>query len=51
MKSQLLQMGLSIGIEIATCHPDYYKHEQKFFIDMFKAGLAYKKEAQVNWDQ
>ncbi len=52
MKSQLLQMGLSIdwSREVATCHPDYYKHEQKFFIDMFKAGLAYKKEAEVNWD-
>ena len=39
-----------MGREIATCHPEYYKHEQKFFIDMFKAGLAYKKEAEVNWD-
>ncbi len=52
MKQQLLQMGLSLDWdkEIATCHPDYYKHEQKFFIDMFNAGLAYKKEAEVNWD-
>ncbi len=52
MKNQLLKMGLSLdwSREIATCHPDYYKHEQKFFIDMFKAGLAYKKEAEVNWD-
>ena len=52
MKDQLLQMGLSLDWEreIATCHPEYYKHEQKFFIDMFKAGLAYKKEAEVNWD-
>ena len=52
MKSQLLKMGLSLDWdrEIATCHPDYYKHEQKFFIDMFKSGLAYKKEAEVNWD-
>ena len=52
MKNQLLQMGLSLDWdrEIATCHPDYYKHEQKFFIDMYKAGLAYKKEAEVNWD-
>ena len=52
MKGQLLKMGLSLDWEreIATCHPDYYKHEQKFFIDMFKAGLAYKKEAEVNWD-
>ncbi len=52
MKEQLLQMGLSLDWdkELATCHPEYYKHEQKFFIDMFKAGLAYKKEAEVNWD-
>ena len=52
MKEQLLQMGLSLDWEreIATCHPEYYKHEQKFFIDMLNAGLAYKKEAEVNWD-
>ena len=35
--------------EIATCHPEYYKHEQKFFIDMFKQVLLTKK-AEVNWD-
>mgnify|MGYP001349491736 CR=1 FL=1 len=52
MKEQLLKMGLSLDWdrELATCHPDYYRHEQKFFIDMFKAGLAYKKESEVNWD-
>ncbi len=52
MKDQLQRMGLSLDWdrEIATCHPEYYKHEQKFFIDMFKAGLAYKKESEVNWD-
>ncbi len=52
MKEQLLKMGLSLdwSREIATCHPEYYRHEQKFFIDMFNAGLAYKKEAEVNWD-
>ena len=52
MKLQLQKMGLSLDWEreIATCHPNYYKHEQKFFIDMYKAGLAYKKEAEVNWD-
>ncbi len=52
MKNQLLKMGLSLDWdrELATCHPEYYKHEQKFFIDMFNAGLAYKKEAEVNWD-
>ena len=45
MKNQLLQMGLSLDWdrEIAAYHPEYYKHEQKFFIDMFKAGLLIKK--------
>ena len=52
MRGQLKSMGLSIdwGKEIATCHPGYYKHEQLFFIDMFKSGLAYKKMSEVNWD-
>src|SRR5215467_3519883 len=36
--------------EIATCHPGYYKHEQKMFLDFLKAGLAYRKESWVNWD-
>ena len=52
MKSQLKSMGFSFDWqkEIATCHPDYYKHEQEFFIAMFNNGLAYKKESEVNWD-
>ena len=52
MKGQLQKMGLSLdwSREIATCHPNYYKHEQSFFIDMFNHGLAYKKESEVNWD-
>ena len=52
MRSQLKSMGLSIdwSREIATCHPDYYKHEQSFFLDLLKKGLAYKKESFVNWD-
>ncbi|MDB4860205.1 leucine--tRNA ligase [Alphaproteobacteria bacterium] len=52
MKSQLKSMGFSFDWqkELATCHPDYYKHEQEFFIEMFKSGLAYKKESEVNWD-
>ena len=52
MKSQLKSMGLSLDWtrEIATCHPEYYKHEQSFFIDLLKKGLAYKKESVVNWD-
>ncbi|MDC6447456.1 leucine--tRNA ligase [Alphaproteobacteria bacterium] len=52
MKGQLKSMGFSFDWkkELATCHPDYYKHEQEFFIEMFKNGLAYKKESEVNWD-
>tara|TARA_Y100001970_G_scaffold289873_1_gene421574 strand:+ start:15106 stop:17643 length:2538 start_codon:yes stop_codon:yes gene_type:complete len=52
MRNQLKSMGLSIDWrrEIATCHPDYYKHEQSFFIDLFNNGLAYKKNSLVNWD-
>ena len=52
MKEQLQKIGLSLdwSREIATCHPNYYKHEQSFFIDMFNHGLAYKKESEVNWD-
>ena len=52
MKSQLKNMGFSFDWkkELATCHPEYYKHEQEFFIEMFKNGLAYKKESEVNWD-
>ena len=52
MRSQLKSMGLSIDWkrEIATCHPDYYKHEQLFFLELYKKGLAYKKESLVNWD-
>ncbi len=52
MKSQLKSIGFSFDWrkELATCHPDYYKHEQEFFIEMFKNGLAYKKESEVNWD-
>ena len=52
MRSQLKLMGLSIDWtrEIATCHPEYYKHEQSFFLDLLRVGLAYKKESLVNWD-
>jgi len=52
MRSQLKSMGLSIdwSREIATCHPEYYKHEQSFFIDLYEKGLAYKKDSLVNWD-
>ena len=52
MRHQLQTMGLSIDWtrEIATCHPEYYKHEQSFFLDLLKKELAYKKESFVNWD-
>ena len=52
MKMQLKQMGLSYdwNRELATCDPDYYKFEQKMFLDFYKLGIAYKKETWVNWD-
>ena len=52
MRRQLKLMGLSIDWtrEIATCHPDYYRHEQKMFLDFVEAGLIHQREAWVNWD-
>ncbi|MBV9828628.1 MAG: leucine--tRNA ligase [Alphaproteobacteria bacterium] len=52
MRGQLQRMGLSYdwSREIATCHPEYYRHEQKMFLDFLAAGLAYRKESWVNWD-
>ncbi|MDB4861508.1 leucine--tRNA ligase [bacterium] len=52
MKSQLLELDLDLDWdrELATCNKDYYKHQQELFIDLFHAGLAYKKDALVNWD-
>jgi leucyl-tRNA synthetase len=52
MKVQLKTMGLSYdwSRELATCDPNYFKYEQKMFIDFFKSGIAYKKETWVNWD-
>jgi leucyl-tRNA synthetase len=52
MREQLRGMGLSLdwSREIATCHPDYYRHEQKMFLDFLEAGLVYRKKSWVNWD-
>jgi len=52
MRGQLQRMGIAYdwSREIATCHPDYYRHEQKMFLDFLGAGLAYRKESWVNWD-
>ncbi|XGA08247.1 MAG: leucine--tRNA ligase [Wolbachia endosymbiont of Xenopsylla cheopis] len=52
MKKQLKSIGLSYNweCELSTCDSEYYKHEQKFFLSFLKNGLAYRKEAWVNWD-
>ncbi|MEQ1943640.1 leucine--tRNA ligase [Mesorhizobium sp. VNQ89] len=52
MKAQLKVMGLSLdwAREIATCDPSYYKHQQKMFLDFWKAGLVERRSAKVNWD-
>ena len=52
MKKQLKQLGLSIDWdrEISTCTPEYYKHQQKFFLELYDKGLVYRKEQYVNWD-
>ena len=52
MKRQLKKLGLSIdwGREISTCSPEYYKHQQKFFLELYDKGLVYRKEEYVNWD-
>ncbi|NEO38012.1 MAG: leucine--tRNA ligase [Moorea sp. SIOASIH] len=52
MRSQLKRLGLSYDwdCEVTTCSPDYYKWTQWIFLQFFNAGLAYQKEAAVNWD-
>jgi leucyl-tRNA synthetase len=52
MKQQLRSMGLSLdwSREIATCDPDYYKHQQRMFLDFLKSGLVERKQSKVNWD-
>ena len=52
MKSQLKKLGLSIDWdrEISTCSEEYYKHQQMFFLELYKKGLVYRKENFVNWD-
>ena len=45
MRAELQRLGLSLdwSREIATCHPGYYRHQQKLFLDFLKAGLAIRK--------
>ena len=52
MKAQLKKLGLSIDWdrEISTCSPEYYKHQQIFFLELYDKGLVYRKEEYVNWD-
>ncbi len=52
MREQLKSIGLSYDWtrEVTTCLPEYYQHEQRFFLNMLERGIAYRKEAVVNWD-
>ncbi len=52
MKRQLRQLGLALdwSREFATCDPSYYGHEQALFLDLYDAGLVYRRESAVNWD-
>ena len=52
MKKQLEQLGLSVDWdrEFATCDESYYKWTQYIFLELYKSGLVYQKESEVNWD-
>ena len=51
MRDQQLRLGFSYdwSREVITCLPEYYRWNQWFFVKFFEKGLAYKKEAPVNW--
>ncbi|SIP97998.1 leucine--tRNA ligase [Solilutibacter tolerans] len=52
MRAQLKSLGFALdwSREFATCSPDYYVHEQRMFVRLMKEGIAYRKNAVVNWD-
>ena len=52
MRGQLKRLGFALdwSRELATCDPDYYGQEQALFLDLFAAGLVYRKQSEVNWD-
>ena len=52
MRGQLKSLGYAIdwSREVTTCKPDYYVHEQRMFVRLLKKGVAYRRNAVVNWD-
>ena len=52
MRGQLKRLGFALdwSREFATCDPAYYGQEQALFLDLFAAGLVYRKQSEVNWD-
>ncbi len=52
MKTQFEPLGLSFdwSREIATCEPDYYKHQQRIFLKLWENDLVFRKTSKVNWD-
>ena len=52
MKAQLQRLGFALdwSREITTCDPSYYGHEQALFLDLYDAGLVYRRSSAVNWD-
>ena len=52
MKAQLKRIGFALDWtrEFATCDAEYYGHEQALFLDMYDAGLVYRRQSEVNWD-
>ncbi|HET6184656.1 MAG TPA: leucine--tRNA ligase [Acetobacteraceae bacterium] len=52
MRAELKRMGMSLdwSREFATCDPAYYGHQQKLFLDFYRAGLVERRESWVNWD-
>jgi leucyl-tRNA synthetase len=52
MRAQFKRLGLSFdwSREVTTCEPDYYRHEQWLFLQLYQKGLVYRKTTLINWD-
>jgi len=52
MKTQLQDLGLAFDWEreVSTCSPNYYRWTQWLFLQLYQRGLAYRAQAEVNWD-